>query len=175
MLNGSRFTTIDEPDSSTEIHASEFSRLTGGSTIFIRQSMLRGIIVRRVDSDPEHREVLLDFVTRAFRNPDLEEDLPPFVNDLYGSDLEEDVPLLEDVDLVVETCFICQNKKHVYAKIDFRTDIYDIYESTNAPQWICDSCVDIVDIAVDRLSEAVIRDEELEPDSCIKILVYYLE
>ena len=65
-----------------------------------------------------------------------DDDLPPLVDD---DDLP---PLLEIIDppLRFETCFICQIEKQVSAKIDFISDISDIYSATNAPQWVCESC-----------------------------------
>jgi len=61
-------------------------------------------------------------------------DLPPLEDD---DDDDDDLPPLEPV--MFETCFICQIENVVYAKIDFTSDIY-IYQATNTPQWVCESC-----------------------------------
>jgi len=55
------------------------------------------------------------------------DDLPP--------PLELICPLLR-----LETCFICRIEKEVSAKIDFISDIADIYPAANATQWVCESC-----------------------------------
>jgi len=72
--------------------------------------------------------------------PPLESDLPPLESDLppLEDDDYDDLPPLEPCRF--ETCFICQIEKVVNAKIDFTSDILDIYRATNAPQWICGSC-----------------------------------
>lgn len=59
-------------------------------------------------------------------------DLPPLEDDD-----DDDLPPLEPARF--ETCFICQIEKVVYTKIDFTSDIY-IYQATNTPQWVCESC-----------------------------------
>jgi len=74
-----------------------------------------------------------------------DDDLPPLVDDDDLPPLVDDddlPPLLEIIDppLRFETCFICQIEKQVSAKIDFISDISDIYSATNAPQWVCESC-----------------------------------
>lgn len=61
-------------------------------------------------------------------------DLPPLEDDDY-----DDLPPPLETSRF-DTCFICQIEKVVYAKIDFTSNILDIYQATNAPQWVCESC-----------------------------------
>lgn len=85
-----------------------------------------------------------------------EDDLPPLVDDI-DSELEDDLPPLEYRRL--ETCFICQTEKPVFAKIHFSTDIHDSFIATNAPQWSCDRCLEDVE---DRIGTIVNCDRDYE-------------